>query len=212
MKSRILPLLGVLVVLVLLALSGCATYQKADEYIGQVRSIAVLPLVIGDEHGRIDRIGAQEAEQFQAYFTDNFYTAFREKISFGSDVKVLLPGDYDESLARGTDYLAIASALGVDAVLGINLTVYNEVTPAAAGLEVAGAVVTALLFGSYAHENVIAGYDLHYAYLGIEDAKAHVSVSLPQFQEIDQQRRQFVDNLVQWIDTSFPLSVNYRRS
>lgn len=194
---------------------GCATldrYKKADESKHEIRSLALLPLIVGDENGRIEKLGSTEVQEFLRYFNDRFWSDFEGQVTLIDSIELMLPGrDFNIQAYNGMDYLAAARELGVDAVLGINLTLYNEVKPGAKGAQIAGAVITTLLFGGYVRENQIVGYATHYAYLDMEKVDESLSFKFAgkSFPTIDEQRAYFVDVLLAYLDRSFPLSSDY---
>jgi len=194
---------------------GCASlkaYKQADQYKDQVRSLALLPLIIGDESGKVEKIGGSELMEFITYFDSRFYKDFEQNIQLINDIELKVSGrDFEVDRFGFIDYFSIARELDVDAVLGINITLYNEVKPGAKGAEIAAAVVTTVLLGGYVTENQIVGYDTHYAYLGIEkvDQALRFEYKGRAFPTIDEQRAFFVDSLISYLDTHFPLSTDY---
>jgi len=109
------------------------------------------------------------------------------------------------------DYAAAARELGVDAVLGINLTLYNEVAPGATGAQIAAAVLTTVLLGGYIKENQIVGYETHYAYLDVETVERSLELQYygKAFPSIEEQREFFLESLLSYLDTQLPLSTDY---
>jgi hypothetical protein len=196
-------------------LVGCTStpkYRQADEYKSQITSIALLPLLVGDENGRIEKLGSTELQEFVTYFNSRFYDDFQREILLINGIVLKLPGrDFNINAYNGMDYFAVAHELEVDAVLGINLTLYNEVKPGAKGAQIAGAVITTLLFGGYVTERQIVGYDTHYTYLDIEkvDEYLRFQFSGKAFPSIEEQRQYFVDMLMAYLDRNFPLSTDY---
>ena len=196
-------------------LFGCASlerYRFADENKHRIRSLAVLPLIVGDESGRIETIGGSEFEKFVDYFDSRFYADFEMTVEMPDSVELKLPGrDFEIVVHNGMDYAAVAGDLGVDAVLAINLFLYNEIKPGAKGAQIAAAVVTTVLLGGYVKENAVAGFDTHFAYLDIEQVDEHLTFEhfgemLP---TIEEQRAHFVDRLLGHLDLRFPLSTDY---
>ena len=196
-------------------LFGCASlerYKQADEHKHRVRSLAVLPLIVGDEDGRIEKIGGKEFEEFVEYFNRRFFTDFESTVKLANSVVLKLPRrDFDMNVYNGMDYLAAARELGVDAVLGINLTMYNEIKPGAKGAQIAASVATFVLLGGYVKERQVAGYDTHYAYLDIEQVDERLVFEYygNAFPTIEEQREFFVDQLIAYLDARFPLSTDY---
>jgi hypothetical protein len=203
------PLLAVVLLL------GCASlnkYKQADSYKQQIQSLALLPLVVGDDDGRIEMLGSAEFQEFVAFFKNRFYDDFQKEILLVGAIGLKLPGrDFSINAYNGMDLLAVARELDVDAVLGVNLTLYNEVKPSQKGAQIAAAVVTSLFLGGYVTERQIVGYDTHYAYLGIEkvDEALSFKFSGKAFPTIEEQRQFFVDALIGYLDRSFPLSTDY---
>jgi hypothetical protein len=201
--------------LAMIALVGCTTtprYQQADQYTAQIRSMALLPLVIGDENGTIEKIGRVELQEFIAYFNGRFFDDFEDQVRMIEGIELKLPGrDFNLNAYNGMDYFAVAHQLGVDAVLGINLTLYNEVKPGAKGAQIAGAVVTTLLLGGYVTERQVVGYQTQYSYLDVEKIGESLifRYSGKAFPTIEEQRQYFVDTLLAYIDRNFPLSADY---
>jgi len=209
------PMIGI--ALLALLLGGCATYKEykqADEYKWQVRSLAVLPLVVGDKNGRVQMFGTTELDAFLQYFRERFYVDFEREISLINGVELKLPGrDFDLNVYNGMDYASVAQTLGVDSVLAINLVLYNEVSPGARAAQVVGAVVTTLFFGGYIVEKRVVGYETHYAYLGLGriDSSIGFPYAGPPLPSNEQQRKFFVDSLLAYIDRNLPLSTDYRK-
>jgi hypothetical protein len=199
----------------IISLIGCSStplYKQADGYTSQIRSVALLPLVVGDENGTIEKIGRAELQEFLAYFNGRFFDDFLSQVRLLEGVELKLPGrDFNLNVYNGMDYFTVARDLGVDAVLGVNLTLYNEVKPGAKGAQIAGAVVTTLLLGGYVTERQIVGYHTQYAYLDVE--KVVEVLTFPYrgkgFPSIDEQRQYFVDTLISYLDRNFPLSADY---
>ena len=194
---------------------SCATlngYRQADEYKHQIWSLALLPLIVGDDDGRIEKLGSSELQEFLDYFDGRFYNDFESEVRIINSIDLKLPGrDFNINVYNGMDYFAAARKLDVDAVLGVNLTLYNEVKPGAKGAQVAAAVFTTLVFGGYVTERQVVGYDTHYAYLEIEkvDESLTFKYSGKVFPPIEEQRKLFVDKLISHIDRNFPLSTDY---
>ena len=207
--------LSIPILLLIVLLSGCASldhYQQADSYKSSIKSLAVLPLIIGDERGRIETIGDKELEEFVQFFSGSFYAKFEQSVNLINNMELKLPGrDFDMAVSFDQDYLGAANKLGADAVLGISLTLYNEVKPAAKGAQVAAAVVTSVLFGGYIKENQIVKYETHYGYLNTEVVADYMSFEFGglEFPSIEEQRTAFVDRLVEYLDIRFPLSTDY---
>jgi hypothetical protein len=212
MKGMLKTLCAVSGVLICL---GCATldrYKQADQYKYQVHSLAVLPLILGDDDGRLQKSGNTEVYEFKDYFDRTFYDSFEKSVQLIDSIQLKLPGrDFNINVYNGMDYFAAARELGVDAVLGINLTLYNEVKPGAKGAQVAAAVLTTVLLGGYVKENQIVGYDTHYAYLNVEKVDESLSFRYAgkAFPTIEEQREYFLGSLLGHLDTQFPLSTDY---
>jgi hypothetical protein len=168
-------------------------------------------LVVGDENVKIEKIGRVELQEFIANFNSRFFDDFQSTVQLREGIEMKLPGnDFTINAYNGMDSLAAAKELDVDAVLGINLTLYNEVKPGAMGARVAGAVVTALPFCRYVTERQIEGYLTNYTYLDVETVTlAHTfPYSGKAFPSIDEQRQYFVDMLISYLDRHFPLSAD----
>jgi hypothetical protein len=192
--------------------SGPPPYQQADEYKSQIGSIALLPMIIGDDDGRIEKIGSVELQEFVSYFNGRFYDDFQREVQLINGIELRIPGrDFTINAYNGMDYVAAAHELGVDAVLGINLTLYNEVAPGAKGAQIAGAIVTTLLLGGYVAERQIVGYHTHYEYLDVEKVDQVLAFQFrgKAFPAIEEQRAFFVDQLLLYLDRNFPLSTDY---
>jgi len=196
-------------------LFSCASldrYRQADEYKHRIRSLALLPLIVGDDDGRIEKIGRKELQEFLDYFNSQFFSDFERTVRLANSVVLKLPGrDFNINAYNGMDYFAAARKLEVDAVLGINLTLYNEVKPAAKGAQVAASVITFVFLGGYIRENQIVGYDTHYTYLDVEKVDENLTFQYhgKTFPPIEEQRAYFVDKLIGYLDARFPLSTDY---
>ena len=199
-----------------LILSGCAsvqTFEQADSYKSQIRKFAVLPLVVGDEDGRVDTLGKKEITEFVDFFNQEFYDRLSERVSLVNDIELLLPGrDYDKDVLFDADYDEILKLIGADALFEVKLTAYNEVDPGAKIGQTFLGIVTSVLFGGYVMEKNVATYEMHYYYLGIEDVERKLTISPYGYSSIEMQREQYIDDFIAYIDENIPLSTDYFES
>jgi hypothetical protein len=209
-SARALLLVGMLGVFL-----GCASlrrYEQADLHKERISSLALLPLIIGGESGKVEKLSGNEVFEFVTYFDSRFYDDFQREIQLIDAIQLKLPGrDFNMDRFSITDYFSVARTIGADALLGIDLTLYNEVKPGAKGAQIAAAVVTTLLLGGYVKENQIVGYQTHFAYLDIEKVDEGLSFEFRgrTFPTIEEQRAFFVESLIRYLDTHFPLSSDY---
>jgi hypothetical protein len=194
---------------------GCASlrrYEQADLNKERITSLALLPLRIGGESGKVEKLSGNEVFEFVNYFDGRFYDAFQREVQLIGSIQLKLPvRDFQLDRFSVNDFFAAARTVGADAVLGIDLTLYNEVKPGAKGAQVAAAVVTTIFLGGYITEKQIVGYQTHFAYLGLETVDESQSFEFGglEFPTIEEQRAFFVDSLVRYLDTHFPLSTDY---
>jgi hypothetical protein len=210
-------MLAVVAAAILLVFS-CSTMPSnamLDENKDRIRTLAVLPLVLGSGGaGASTYNDVKEALGFQEYWNEHFYARFRESISLIDGISVLYPGDDFELTpeeSRLGDYQAICEKLGVDAVLGVNLVSYNEVEPTTKAAEFASALLLSMVTGYASYENSVANYQLHTYYLGLEDWNPRVYSQARGLPSIEDQRATFVNQLIAWIDARHPLSARYAK-
>jgi hypothetical protein len=199
-----------------LILFGCGSlelYRLADNHKHEISSLALLPLIVGDEQGRIRSVGEAEYHEFVEYFDSRFFTDFQDRVQLPDSVDLLLPGrDFSLLVHNGMDYHAVASELGVDSVLAIHLVRYNEIKPGMKGAQVVGAVVSTVLLGGYVVENEVVEYEIQFAYLDVEQVGETLVFEYfgESFPSIETQREFFVDSIIQYLDVNFPLSTDYQ--
>ena len=89
------------------ALLGCETlnrYKAVDAAKDGVRSLAVLPLVAGDENGRLRSGDNTEVREFIAYFNSRFWTDFAQTVKLLDPIVVKPPGrDFTINAWNGMD-------------------------------------------------------------------------------------------------------------
>jgi len=210
MKNRIKILEVIIILSVFFLIASCATLPKLpntanfDSQKREIKSIAVLPLVIGDEkgafHGKL-----KDVKAFAVYWQLEFNNAFKTQIKLIDDVEVKYWGeDFDITVPNDADYGKIMDELEVDAVLCFCLMEYDEHK---AGEKIAG-MVSNLLFGTVDPKMGRASFILHCYYLHQEDwATRIVCEAIPG--TIEGQREQFMYGLLIWMDKNWPLSINY---
>jgi hypothetical protein len=203
--------------LILLSLFSCYTIPsraQLDNNKAKIKTVALLPLVLGDKKSGTRTLGGREAVEFQKYWAKNFYKLFRQKIVFIDDIVAQYPdGDFTVSAeeVRSADYGALCEKLGVDAVIGFNLLGYNEVEPGTRAVEMACACLIEVFGGTGFYEQPVVNYRLHTFYLNIEDWNPLVNAFAPGLvPTIAEQRAIFINSLIEWIDVNHPLSAHYK--
>jgi hypothetical protein len=191
-------------ILAVLFLTACETIPDTTQLELQkpdIKSVAILPLVLGDADRNI--LGGPGAEGeiagFMAYWKDNFNSNFREKIKLIEGIEVKYAGeDFVKAIPAKVDYGQLLDELGVDAVLGFNLVRYNE-TQVGTGFALA-------LIGM--QENATAEFKLHFYYLHMEDWSPHLDL----FPGPGTSRGTIISEVIGWLDRNWPLSVNFKKS
>ena len=206
-----------LLISMLYILTGCTTaqYKKASKYNSQIKTMALLPVLVGDKNGKMHKLGKKEITAFLEYFEDHFYMQFEQDVKLVNGIKLKLPGrDFNIDMYNSIDYTQAVKKLKVDAVLGINIVLYNEVTPEAMGAQIAGAIVTEILFGRHIRENRIVRYHSNYAYpadvVVFDSIEFEFKLLKKVLPTIEGQREYFVDSLVEYLDRNLPVSTDYK--
>jgi hypothetical protein len=212
MKIRILFTILILV-LALLIISSCATLPKLpntenfDLRKREIKSIAILPLVIGDEKGAFYG-KPKEVKAFTVYWQQEFNKAFKTQIKLIDDIEVKYWGeDFDITVPNNADYGKIMDELGVDAVICFSLIQYEE---RRAGEKTLG-VVSDILLGTQETRTCHASFILHCYYLHQEDWAPTVvcETFATLLDSVESQRAGFMYDLLAWMDKNWPLSINY---
>jgi hypothetical protein len=171
----------------------------------KIRSVAVLPLVVGDAGKKVlAGLGAEnEIAGFMAYWKDNFIPSFKARIKLLEGIEVKYAGeDFIKAVPTTVDYGQLMDELGVDAVIGFNLVRYNEAEP------VTGIALT--LIGM--KENALAELNVHFYYLRLEDWSPRVEHEEYGVAMGSQMRGTFMMEVLDWLDMHWPLSVNFKSS
>jgi hypothetical protein len=209
MKRKII--IEVIIILpVLILIVSCATLPKLPSTENfelrkrEIKSIALLPLVVGDEKGAFYGKG-KEVKAFAVYWQLEFNKAFKTNIMLIDNVEVRYWGeDFDITVPNNADYGQIMDELGVDAVLCFCLIEYDEYR---GGEKVLG-FVGDVLFGPGETRMGYGSFILHSYYLHQEDWSTRViSEAIPGI--VEGQRGQIMYGLLAWLDKNWPLSINY---
>jgi hypothetical protein len=169
-----------------------------EQNLDKIKSIAILPLVVGDETGSIATgPGNPESEiaAFVAYWKENFNSEFKKNIKLIDGIEVKYPGeDFIKAVSSNADYGQLMDDLEVDAVLGFNLVGYNETQLAS----------SVLFFAFGAQEKAMTYIDLHFYYL-------HIEKWSPYLRYYDTQREGALACVLYWLDKHWPLSANFEK-
>jgi hypothetical protein len=200
-----------LVVLVLLAavLAGCSTLPDPSKFLSKapdIKKVALLPLFVNINVRNLS-LGNEEVKGFSEYWNLVFISEFK-KITFINGIQILYPGeDYQVTpeMTLNPDFGKIAQEIKADAVMGFELYAYNEVAPGEA------VAMGCLTFGRVS-ENMIASFKHHNYYLHEDDWLVNLHIQLGGLlPSIEEQRTQFVNRVIDWIDKNHPLSINYKK-
>jgi hypothetical protein len=199
---------------VLIFTGSCATTPSAENFDlhkKDIKSLAVLPLVIGDKNGRVSG-RRDEIKAFAVYWQSHFNSEFKTRISLREDIEVKYFGeDFDIQVPYDADYGKIMDKLGVDAVLGFSLESYDEFTPRESTGETIKSLIglgrDPLLNPTHSDLKV----RLHCYYLHKEDwaPKANISIYNVEYEAVEVQRQKMMNGLLEFIYSKWPLSKYY---
>ncbi|GEM_PF-3995202 len=208
-RNKIMGMVKFLLIIISLLFMGCTTLPKADKINKNKRNIhtiAILPLKLYKKGSY-----GKEVMSFKNYWENYFYDEFEKNITLVNSIKVKYPGiDYDTKDLNNLDYDSILKKLNVDALMEIELTKYNEVSKAGRGAQLIGAFFTMLIFGAGTIEKMVAAYNIHTYYMGIEDYQMNYYIELGGIKSNIEQRKLFMEKLLEWLDKNYPLSIRYK--
>jgi hypothetical protein len=196
-----------LLVLVAMVVMGCATLDtgQLELHRAEIRSVAILPLVLGDANTKVGGGPAAEKEigGLMAYWQANFNALFKARMSLVDGIQVKYAGeDFVKAIPANVDYGQLMDELGVDAVLSFNLLSYNETKPL-------GSMLLSIVG---VKENPTARFNLHFYYLHLEDWSPYLAYDYEIPAMIgEMQRGWVVDRVIEWLNLNWPLSVNFQK-
>jgi hypothetical protein len=215
MKTLTTFTIFILMCAVLIFTGSCATTPSAENFDlhkKDIKSLAVLPLVIGNKHGRVSG-RKDEIKAFAVYWQSHFNSEFKTRIPLREDIEVKYCGeDFDIQVQQDADYGKIMDELGVDAVLGFSLESYDEFTPRESIMKDIGTLIglgssDPLLNPTHSDLKV----RLHCYYLHKEDwaPKADIRIYNVEYEGVEDQRQRMMDGLLEFIYSKWPLSKYY---
>ena len=214
MKTLTIFTIFILMCAVLIFTGSCATTPSAENFDlhkKEIKSLALLPLVIGDKNGRVSG-RRDEIKAFAVYWQSHFNSEFKTRIPLREDIKVKYCGeDFDIQVPHDADYGKIMDELEVDAVLGFSLESYDEFTPRESITKDIGTLIglgtDPLLNPTHSDLKV----RLHCYYLHKEDwaPKANIRIYNVEYEVVEVQRQKMMNGLLEFIYSKWPLSKYY---